>query len=287
MHSKADVFGIAYKPHKKKDQEYEVPKGPAFDDEAEFERDFRSNSALLKPKDMNVDDDDEFDIDDSATMEEPGAAVEAGNAIKESLRRAAEKAALAADEAAKLEQEMKAAAIEESRIIAADNSHTDSITSANTGTDEPGSVIASSNKKETGKFDVRQAAKESFGEISSIYGSGLGDIEVRLLDSDSDDEDTSTSQKRSPVPSSATLSRGGGLPETIAEEDEEEEEREELREREEVRVHAMETQELEAQWDAVVKLQEEGVEANEGRKATSAAPKMVIMAYAEALSYLR
>jgi hypothetical protein len=42
-----DVFGIAYKPYLKKKEEYSMPKGVAFEDEAEFERELGTTHLLF------------------------------------------------------------------------------------------------------------------------------------------------------------------------------------------------------------------------------------------------
>ena len=52
------MFGIAYKPFIKKKEEYSMPKGAAFEDEAEFEKDMIISRVAKK-----VEEDDEFDID--------------------------------------------------------------------------------------------------------------------------------------------------------------------------------------------------------------------------------
>lgn len=62
---KGDLFGIPYKPYKKKSEEPNIPKGPAFKDEAEFEKDLKSNNIVIVSqslKEKAIDEDDEFDV---------------------------------------------------------------------------------------------------------------------------------------------------------------------------------------------------------------------------------
>ena len=61
-----DVFGIVYKPIRKKKQDYQLPSGPAFEDEAEFERELSQvgKAQGLAPVSVVETEDDEFDFDD-------------------------------------------------------------------------------------------------------------------------------------------------------------------------------------------------------------------------------
>ena len=65
----ADVCGIVYRPYGKKKKDYDMPSGPAFEDEAEFEKDLLKSDLMKKPTTSTEqnDEDDEFDFDISTT----------------------------------------------------------------------------------------------------------------------------------------------------------------------------------------------------------------------------
>ena len=102
-------------------------------------------------------------------------------------------------------------------------------------------------KEPAEKYNVWQAAHSSLSEITTVYGAGLGDMEVRLLDSDAD------SLSHAPLstvdfskPSARTL-----ITQSIAEGDEEEEAALEMQEALDEEMQALaKAQELE-QWDRI------------------------------------
>ena len=63
-----DVFGIVYKPLRKKKEDYQLPSGPAFEDEAEFERELSQPVKAQELVSASETEDDEFDFDDSTAV---------------------------------------------------------------------------------------------------------------------------------------------------------------------------------------------------------------------------
>lgn len=187
-----DVFGIAYKPFKKKAPEYDAPRGPAFEDEAEFERELKSSVILgagSRRAESEADQDDEFDIveDDNSKA-----------AIEIAIGRMA---VLAASEA-------------QAPPPILDEDH---LSSANAQTQTSTEVSV--------KFDVRKAAQEAFTEVSNIYGSGLGDIEVLVLQAEAENR-TLTKEESLRQTEKAKADLKLDVTATIQEEDEEDEEAE-------------------------------------------------------------
>lgn len=270
---KGDIFGITYKPYKKKAQEYNMPKGPAFEDEAEFERDFKLNSIIVS-EDPKAANDDEFDVVEEENWGIGNNGIESSSnsvqQVKIALQRAAQRVAeeTVDDEVAKqkLQEELRLDGGEEEDGL------------------QQGDTAAATGGSE--KFDVRGAAKEAFSEIANIYGSGLGDMEIRLLD-------------ESEQQLSGSMGAGGLVPKipltgtsTIEECDEEElerlEEEETNREKsKQMQLHQQQS-ELEAEWNSVEGQSGPGARGPGGTRVSVPVPEAAAQwSHAEAFEYLR
>ena len=276
-----DIFGIAYKPFMKRGDGYSLPKGAAFEDEAEFEKEMYPSKAA-----KDEDEDDEFDIDvaeDTANNRNSennegfdgnkvGGSNENNVAAVE--KRAVERAARAAREAE--EEALFMAAVKDENRAQIEKQLEK----------QRGSAADVNIKEEIGvaKPSIRIAAKQALDEIVGIYSSGLGDQEVLMLDVD---------KERSPKSDGG----GGGTQKgvsTIDEGDEEEAEREELEEETALAENVQLTMKLEAEW---ANLAVEGDAGGEGRGLKSLLPVseasvegddcFTAVTYAEALEYLR
>ena len=142
-------------------------------------------------------------------------------------------------------------------------------------------------KESAVKYNVWQAAHSSLSEITTVYGAGLGDMEVRLLDSDADSlshEPLSTADFNKP--STRTL-----ITQSIAEGDEEEAAALEMQEALDEEMQALaKAQELE-QWEHLggshhtADVASDASQLNE--KTSSAATPCACMTYVEAWSHFR
>lgn len=217
-----DIFGIAYKPFLKKKDDYVTPRGAAFEDEVEFERELTVQRPAQKKEE-----DDEFDFDDVPRNREDGksnnsAVVQRKVDVASRLRTSAEEEAIFMD-----------ALREENKLLAKHSSP--KIQEAHEGT-----------VSDAVRSTTKSAAKQSLDEIVGIYSSGLGDQEVRLLDIDISQKNSADSKYNS------TQAKAVG---TIDEGDEDEAEREE--EEEELREEAALADEitlrgqLESEWDSI------------------------------------
>ena len=255
----ADVFGIAYKPFLKKKEEYSMPKGVAFEDEAEFEKE------LSVPVKVKVDtEDDEFDFDDSSPQNEFPTSSEKNFAAQRALENAARKQREADEEVrfmAALKDENRQQLQREEELLK----------------ENAPKVL----KEVETKPSIRVAAKQSLDEIVGIYSSGLGDQEVRMLNIDVSKTSVSNDHK---------IQIQKGATTTIDEGDEEEAEREELekdqREESALADETLHKTQLEAEWESVA------ANANNDslswRQSSSAADvEYVDITYDAALEYLR
>ena len=268
-----DAFGISYQPFNKKSLGYEMPKGPAVEDELEFEHTFQS-SALLQSSSVPAQD-DEFDFDSDAG---DGDGIHGSQDL---ITQALERVALMALQEA--EAEAAVVGISNNDPIGADVA-----TIATTDDTKP---IA----RDT-KFDVRKAARESFNEIASIYGAGLGDIEVRLLDHDTSSSGGHGSGSGSSINSGTTSASLLGKPllsvtETIEECDEEELEREEqlAEEREQIEVAQQMSREAElaAAFDALAVTEDDNSDNGGQRNVKDAGDAIRVVEYHATLAELR
>jgi hypothetical protein len=255
----ADVFGIAYKPFLKKKEEYSMPKGVAFEDEAEFEKE------LSLPAKVKVDtEDDEFDFDDSSPQNAFPTSSEKNFAAQRAL-----------ENAARIQRE----ADEEVRFMAAlKDENRQQLQREEQLLKESAPKVSA--EVET-KPSIRVAAKQSLDEIVGIYSSGLGDQEVRLLSID-------VSKTSSSNDHNMQVQKGAST--TIDEGDEEEAEREELeRDQREESALADETlhkTQLEAEWESVAA--NTNTDSLSWRQSSNAADvEYVDITYEAALEYLR
>jgi hypothetical protein len=232
----ADAFGIVYRPYGKKKQEYDVPSGPAFEDEAEFERDLLS-SEVLKPAAAQTEDDDEFDFEISqsktflVSSQLPAAASSALGGLRLTTLGGG-------DESFHLDGESSGEEDEDEREVPDDSLA--SVEGAVVAEGPPAAEIA--------PLSTRDAARLALAEITGIYSSGLGDHEVTILNSSGSSSEMTTKEL-------SLLAKLGVKNSAIEEIDEEELEKEEEREVQEERqlLSQQEAQqtELESQWAAV------------------------------------
>ena len=293
--SGADVFGIEYKPFNKKKEEYSMPKGAAFEDEAEFEIEM-NKSKIIK----NNGEDDEFDIDVSedimnnkngqnnqnigwnSSESESTAAATVAVAVAVAAKRSA-------DIAARLQRE------EEEEILfmaALKNENKLNLEAAERlKSEELGSGSGIKNSENSG-VDVGfvgkkppssiLAAKQALEDIVSIYSNGLGDQEVLLLDI----KDEKLSKLNNYENTAQQIQIQKGVSTTIDEGDEDEDEREEQIEVVAKIEKVFQHMKLEAEWDAL--------ESSEEHSSNNVLSTDYItdiefkeMKYSEALEYLR
>ena len=273
------MFGIAYKPFNKKKEEYSMPKGAAFEDEAEFEKDMIISRVTKK-----IEEDDEFDIDvnndyipsnitpndrekdvtiDLAEIKTTATATELAE------KRAIDNATRAARE--KEEEVLFMAAIKtENRLKFEENEKLKLKPSGKKIVDSDESNCTLTN---TSKPSIRIAAKQSLDEIVGIYSNGLGDQEVLMLDVSTEDCHT---------PKGGNMIFKGVT--TIDEGDEEAEEREELEEVSALAENVLQKMKLEAEWDS---LTDTNVRDAIQTSSTDSDDKFTEITYAVALDYLR
>ena len=273
------MFGIAYKPFNKKKEEYSMPKGAAFEDEAEFEKDMIISRVTKK-----IEEDDEFDIDvnndyipsnitpndrekdvtiDLAEIKTTATATELAE------KRAIDNATRAARE--KEEEVLFMAAIKtENRLKFEEN---EKLKLKPGGKKIVDSDELNSTPTNTSKPSIRIAAKQSLDEIVGIYSNGLGDQEVLMLDVSTEDCHT---------PKGGNMIFKGVT--TIDEGDEEAEEREELEEVSALAENVLQKMKLEAEWDS---LTDTNVRDAIQTSSTDSDDKFTEITYAVAIYYLR
>jgi hypothetical protein len=194
--SKPDVFGISYKPYKKKSEEYNMPSGPAFADEAEFEKEL-SESFTAKASLAAAPLEDEFDFDGSSSSPShttSSSAAEAAtatpvSAIKRALETAAERAKREAEAeaaAAIAEQQREALLLAmKNKVKAAEAATAGLLSDTDLGethlkSGASGSLVkAEADKK---KSHIMEAAKQALDDVMNVYGSGLGDHSIRVME---------------------------------------------------------------------------------------------------------
>lgn len=217
-----DIFGIAYKPFLKKKDDYITPKGAAFEDEAEFEKELIVQRPLRKKEE-----DDEFDFDDIPKNREVGISDDVAPAQKKidkfsKLRSSAEE-----------EKIFMETLREENKLLSKQESPKTKEAPEDTEND-------------TMKLTTKSAAKQSLDEIVGIYSSGLGDQDVRLLDIDTSKEKVAELKY-----SRARTKAVGTIDEGDEDEAEREEEEEELREGAAIADEITLRSQLESEWDNV------------------------------------
>ena len=265
------VFGIAYKPFKKANETYKLPSGPVFEDEDEFKNELKTfqmaninNTALVN--NVEGDEDDEFDITPSETVGggNGGNTNSTGGenmlpvidtAIDLAVRNAAIFAAEQAVEEEKMIFEMMQIKISEgsssgsmeglvtSDFIQFANPIDDIIgkseTTISSSINMTNDIITYSDGS-SGSSSVRLAARQALDDIVSVYSSGLGDQDVKMIGLSTPNRTQSIGALQSKTKTNSSINgklsilsqeANKGV-ETIMEEDEEEAEREEQREQE-------------------------------------------------------
>lgn len=249
-----DIFGIAYKPFKKSTSTNKSS-GITFEDEVDFEKEISANSRCIK----NLTKENEFTIDDEFDFSE---AMTSDDELSLALERAALKAL---NEDSNMQTEVIPIAIEINLDLVE--------------TEKP--------------LNLQDASKLAFQELVSVYSAGLGDIEVRLLDS-------SINGNRNNIAASTTLTHANVASEVIEEGDEEAELEEEIREMEmtEHLIHA--EYELQNEWSSLqdkyseitnaanidIHIMAEGNDDYQGQIEDHNIPYALI-SYSEALEYLK
>jgi hypothetical protein len=143
------MFGITYKPYGKQKKQYNQPSGPAFEDEAEFERELLQSRQGDKSSNNNTTvDDDEFDLDDESII-----------AAAENLKKFVASSITAQNDGDLTDQHE-----------VTPSNDTDKTTT-------PTVVDEDADKK----LDILNMAKNAFKEITEVYSSGLGDHEISVI----------------------------------------------------------------------------------------------------------
>ncbi len=255
-----DVFGIAYKPFKKPKNEYKTP-ARAFDDEIEFENDLKNSEILSKGAKPQLDSAaaaDEFDFESDCPVVSP-------EEIKRVLEIQHQKQPQSDD------PELMTTPVKSS----SGNSSTGEVDSPPSGGSGDSAGRERESRGSPSNYNAYGDAKDALKAIVDIYGMGLGDQEIVIMNSNlsasgtppKHDGSSLAAPGGSVVPgtglmkkptrrgSGSKLVRGKIERQTIAEEDEEEQERLEREEEErQAQLEAAESArkaELEAEWSSV------------------------------------
>ena len=154
----SDIFGISYKPFMPKKNSYELPKGPAFEDEVEFEKELLKSSTVTATtlgaigkinSEVEMELDDEFDFDESKRDGQAQFTLPAFEVEPEK---------------------------ETSQKISAH-------------------VTKLEERVDGGEEDFRESSKKALEDIKDVYSSGLGDHEISLLNDDIDDNKITSSNE--------------------------------------------------------------------------------------------
>lgn len=223
-----DVFGIPYKPFREKS--YYQPTGPTFEDEEEFEKELAQNKILAHPAEAgNNSTEDEFDFDFDT-----GAIPQESNNSRLLLDIALARASnLYTNNDQEVEQELLSSMKLSVNISAVQEAE------------------EYSNEDQKRGVDVILDAKNALSDVINVYGSGLGDQEVRLLSTSSNPLSTSIDGPSAKFTSSLLPSKGNILNEVIEEGDEDAEFEEELREEAEAALAMSLAQELHDEWSHI------------------------------------
>lgn len=156
-----DVFGIAYKPFMKKREEYNMPKGAAFEDEVEFQNELDELNCLENSKILDKDD-DEFDLD---------IGIEDNSGMRKNLT---ENASVVAKRAARIAKEIEE---EDAFLEALKNENRLALESEKLNMEEIPIILEIEERHST-----KTSSKQALDDIVGVYSSGLGDQDVRMLD---------------------------------------------------------------------------------------------------------
>jgi hypothetical protein len=220
-----DAFGISYRPYRKPKPSYNMPSGPAFEDEAEFEKELMESSVLSGAgtgSGSAAAEDDEFDFEGDV----PSLLITTAKATTAVV-------STTANVSGGNEEGVSEAPGGDGVLGAEDV--TLSETEGGSGAESGGPDKSKS---------VHDAAREALAEITGIYSSGLGDHEVTLL------KDDEARAAFAAAPAGAVVS-GGTIEEGDEEEFERMEEEEDRRQEEALSIEQRKAKELQMQWDAV------------------------------------
>lgn len=239
INNKPDSFGITYQPYKKKSS---ANKELNIDDDHEFAR-IPIVAKVNVVADANAEDDDEFDMEE-----------EVGNAV--SIDSIMKRVELTEDHVI---GEFAENAVENE--VGEDAEHSVLSIPAMVNSMTGAMALPINNKEESGKISndsgnaicqsteaaaarsILSNSKNALNEIKDIYGAGLGDIEVSLLDMKDDDS------ANKPVEMNGNNRLGGIV--GIEEGDEEEEEEEEAAEQRQLAQQEIAKSALEMEWESV------------------------------------
>jgi hypothetical protein len=238
-----DAFGIVYRPYGKQKKDYNVPTGPAFEDEAEFERDLLSSN-ILKPStaaqgEEGADDDEfDFEVSQSKTFVLPPSLQQSASSELSGLKLTT----LGGKGGPDIDLDGENSDDDESLSEAQEEEKAPEQPEGSPGEDFPPPPPVEA------PLSTRDAARLALAEITGIYSSGLGDHEVTILNSSQQGAEMSTKEL-------SLMAKLGIKDSAIEEIDEEELEMSEEREVEQEKQHLLQQEqqkyELESQWDAV------------------------------------
>lgn len=195
-----DTFGIKYVPYLKDKAAEDRSKSNAVDDEHEYEKITQSDSwkslISFKAKDgddnaAEEEDDDEFDVDNTNTSNL--------DSVREAILRASSRGQETIDP------------IESSKSDGANDELQEGVNAVQTESIDQ-------------KVDIFASARNAFNEISSIYGSGLGDQEVLISELSEEERTISSIKKSAKAPFLSSTDRTTYTIQEGSEEEEEEEE---------------------------------------------------------------
>ena len=221
--SSSDTFGIAYKPFMPKKNRYELPKGPAFEDEVEFERELKKSSIVAATTlsaittgtqfQTSSESDDEFDFEevDANAPRVPFKLPTFDRGSDENI-----------DE-----------------TVSGDNL---------TLLSEENETSRSNEEPKTLVEDFRESSKKALAEIKDVYSSGLGDHEIVLLQAAEDKDKNCTLSSDAIM---LDMTQGSAIEEIDEEEFERQEEEAEQLEKEKATNDMMRLERLQSQWDNV------------------------------------
>lgn len=216
----SDTFGIAYKPFMPKKNSYELPKGPAFEDEVEFERELQKSSIVAATTlsavntgtgthNTSNESDDEFDFEEVDV-----------NAPRIPFK-------LPAFEDVYSDTEIVLPDEDTNEITQNENQ-------------EPEMVVEEEN--------FRESSKKALAEIKDVYSNGLGDHEIVLLKAQEDKEQNVTLNSDTIM---LNMTEGSVIEEIDEEEFERQEEEAEKLEKEKAANDVKHLESLQSQWDNI------------------------------------
>jgi hypothetical protein len=226
-----DLFGITYRPYGKQKKEYDMPAGPAFEDEAEFEKDLKTSDVLNtgnKPtREMEQGTgDDEFDFEQPVEI----AVVRAGPISFD-------------------ERDLPVVPVPSAVRPSVETSSAPSPSAGPLPEADSVPIVIGGGRGGLGKGEaIRAAAREAFKDITEVYSSGLGDHDMTIKNTQTHSTDDQTLKSAMGV-----NDRGNsGTIEEVDEEKMEREEREQARAKEEEELLVLNRlKALESQWSAL------------------------------------